>query len=169
MKLATRKNSTRDGELLVVSRDNQFAVCVGSSVPTMQALLDDWSRKAPELEAIYESLNAGDRSDAFPVDESKFDPEYIDSELAPERREALTDGAKPTPEEVKRWKEKKESLVFQEDGSWFHFYIWRVDLAEETLYFRSLHGDGGILDDFDGPFLTQEEALAGAANVDISP
>ena len=70
MKLATRKNSTRDGELLVVSRDNQFAVCVGSSVPTMQALLDDWSRKAPELEAIYESLNAGDRSDAFPVDES---------------------------------------------------------------------------------------------------
>jgi len=70
MKLATRKNSTRDGELLVVSRDNQFAVCVGSSVPTMQALLDDWSRKAPELEAIYESLNAGDRADAFPVDES---------------------------------------------------------------------------------------------------
>ena len=106
---------------------------------------------------------------AFPVDESEFDPEYIESELAPERREALIDGAKPTPEEVKRWKEKKESLVFQEDGSWFHFYIWRVDLAEETLYFRSLHGDGGILDDFDGPFLTQEEALAGAANVDISP
>lgn len=70
MKLATRKNSTRDGELLVVSRDNQSAVCVGSSVPTMQALLDDWSRKAPELEAIYESLNAGDRADAFPVDES---------------------------------------------------------------------------------------------------
>ena len=70
MKLATRKNSTRDGELLVVSRDNQSAVCVGSSVPTMQALLDDWSCKAPELEAIYESLNAGDRADAFPVDES---------------------------------------------------------------------------------------------------
>ena len=72
MKLATRKNSTRDGELLVVSKDNKSAVCVGSSVPTMQALLDDWSAKSPALEAIYESLNAGGRSDAFPVDESEL-------------------------------------------------------------------------------------------------
>lgn len=72
MKLATRKNSTRDGELLVVSQDNQSAVCVGGIVPTMQALLDDWSAKAPALEAIYESLNAGGRSDAFPVDESEL-------------------------------------------------------------------------------------------------
>ena len=106
---------------------------------------------------------------AFPVDESGFCPEYIEDELTPERCEALVEGAKPTSKELKLWKDKKESLVFEEDGWWFHFYLWRVDLPEETLYFRSLHGDGGILDDFDGPFLTKEEALADAANVDISP
>jgi fumarylacetoacetate (FAA) hydrolase len=68
MKLATRKNSTRDGELLVVSQDNQHAVVAGSATPTLQALMDDWSTKAPQLEAIYKALNAGERDDAFAVD-----------------------------------------------------------------------------------------------------
>jgi len=70
MKLATRKNSTRDGELLVVSQDNQHAVVAGAATPTLQALMDDWSTKAPELEAIYKALNAGERADAFAVDVS---------------------------------------------------------------------------------------------------
>ena len=67
MKLATRKNNTRDGELLVVSQDNQKAVTVGSIAPHLQAVMDDWSEKAPQLSAVYEALNAGERSDAFPV------------------------------------------------------------------------------------------------------
>lgn len=68
MKLATRKNDTRDGELLVVSKDNQRAVLAGPDVPTLQALLDDWSTKAPPLEAMYHALNAGDQPNAFDVD-----------------------------------------------------------------------------------------------------
>jgi fumarylacetoacetate (FAA) hydrolase len=68
MKLATRKNNTRDGELLVVSKDNQRAVLAGPDVPTLQALLDDWSTKAPPLEAMYHALNAGDQPNAFDVD-----------------------------------------------------------------------------------------------------
>jgi fumarylacetoacetate (FAA) hydrolase len=68
MKLATRKNNTRDGELLVVSNDNRRAVLVGSIAPTMQALLDDWGNKAPQLTAVYEALNAGECEDAFDVD-----------------------------------------------------------------------------------------------------
>jgi len=63
MKLATRKNGTRDGELLVVSSDNQRAVVVGDIAPTLQALLDDWKSNAPHLEEIYRSLEAKERAD----------------------------------------------------------------------------------------------------------
>ena len=68
MKLATRKNNTRDGELLVVSRDNQTAVLANEVAPTLQAVMDDWSANSAKLHAIYDALNAGERSDAFPVD-----------------------------------------------------------------------------------------------------
>ncbi|MGC6415489.1 MAG: fumarylacetoacetate hydrolase family protein [Bradymonadia bacterium] len=68
MKLATRKNNTRDGELLVVSRDNQTAVLASEVAPTLQAVMDDWSANSAKLLAIYDALNAGERSDAFPVD-----------------------------------------------------------------------------------------------------
>ena len=72
MKLATRKNNSRDGELLVVSRDNKRAVLVGDLAPTLQSLMDDWGNKVPGIEAIYNELNAGTRSDAFDVDVSKL-------------------------------------------------------------------------------------------------
>ena len=68
MKLATRKNNTRDGELLVVSRDNKTAVLAGEVAPTLQAVMDDWSANSAKLNGIYDALNAGARSDAFPVD-----------------------------------------------------------------------------------------------------
>ena len=68
MKLATRKNDTRDGELLIVSRDNTQAVLAGSLAPTMQDLLDNWSDRAPKLEAVYAALNAGEAEGAFAVD-----------------------------------------------------------------------------------------------------
>ena len=68
MKLATRKNGTRDGELLVVSKDNTRAVVVGDLAPTLQSLMDEWSAKAPKIEAIYADLENGNRADAFDVD-----------------------------------------------------------------------------------------------------
>ena len=67
MKLATRKNNTRDGELLVVSRDNKTAVLANTVAPTMQALLDDWASLSPKLEAMYQALNSGDQPGSFAV------------------------------------------------------------------------------------------------------
>lgn len=80
MKLATRRNHTRDGELLVVSKDNTQAVVVGDLAPTLQSLMDNWAEKAPGITAIYDALNAGERSDAIAVDaealESPFPRAY---------------------------------------------------------------------------------------------
>ena len=68
MKLATRKNGTRDGELVLVSRDLARCVAVPEIARTMQAALDDWDRAAPALEAIAAELNAGRMYDAVLFD-----------------------------------------------------------------------------------------------------
>jgi fumarylacetoacetate (FAA) hydrolase len=56
VKLATLKNRTRDGRLVVVSKD--LTRCCGAEniVPTLQAALDDWDRHAPYLEALYRDV-----------------------------------------------------------------------------------------------------------------
>lgn len=59
MKLASLKNGTRDGRLVVVSRDLTRCTDASFLVPTLQAALDDWRRIAPHLEALAESLDHG--------------------------------------------------------------------------------------------------------------
>ncbi len=69
MKLATLKNGTRDGQLVVVSRDLARCVAVPEIALTMQAAQDDWDSVAPALGAIFAELSAGRLSDA-----ERFDP-----------------------------------------------------------------------------------------------
>jgi fumarylacetoacetate (FAA) hydrolase len=59
MKLATAKNGTRDGRLVVVSRDLTRCTDASFLAPTLQAALDDWRRIAPHLAALAESLEVG--------------------------------------------------------------------------------------------------------------
>src|ERR1700754_1695722 len=59
MKLATLKNGTRDGKLVVVSRDLTRFTDASFLVPTLQAALDDWRRIAPPPAAMAESLETG--------------------------------------------------------------------------------------------------------------
>jgi fumarylacetoacetate (FAA) hydrolase len=56
MKLATLKNGTRDGKLVVVSRDLTRFTDASFLAPTLQAALDDWHRIAPHLATLAESL-----------------------------------------------------------------------------------------------------------------
>jgi fumarylacetoacetate (FAA) hydrolase len=72
MKLASLKAGGRDGTLIVVSRDLARAVPVPDIAPTLQAALESWEKAAPELEAVSDSLNAGQRDDAFDVDTTAF-------------------------------------------------------------------------------------------------
>lgn len=66
MKLATKRNNTRDGQLLVVSKDLSKAVAVPDIAGTMQYALDNWSKVVAQLESVYQSLNLGQLSDAMP-------------------------------------------------------------------------------------------------------
>jgi fumarylacetoacetate (FAA) hydrolase len=59
MKLGTLKDGTRDGTLVVVSRDLKTAVKAEGIARTLQAVLDDWAAKAPALEVLYKGLSAG--------------------------------------------------------------------------------------------------------------
>lgn len=59
MKLATLKNGSRDGKLVVVSRDLTRFTDASFLARNLQAALDDWQRVAPHLAALAESLDHG--------------------------------------------------------------------------------------------------------------
>jgi fumarylacetoacetate (FAA) hydrolase len=58
MKLATLKDGTRDGRLVVVSRDLRSASLLPAA-RHLQAALDDWRSVAPHLQELTDKLNAG--------------------------------------------------------------------------------------------------------------
>ncbi|MEC4719720.1 fumarylacetoacetate hydrolase family protein [Noviherbaspirillum sp. CPCC 100848] len=68
MKLATLKDGTRDGQLAVVSRDLKTAHIADGIALTLQRALDDWSFIAPQLQELYEQLNAGKTHRSFDFD-----------------------------------------------------------------------------------------------------
>ncbi|MBD8644274.1 fumarylacetoacetate hydrolase family protein [Stenotrophomonas sp. CFBP 13724] len=68
MKLGSLKEGGRDGTLIVVSRDLQRGVRATGIAATLQAALEDWARSAPRLQALSDSLNAGDADGVFDID-----------------------------------------------------------------------------------------------------
>lgn len=59
MKLATLKDSTRDGRLVVVSKDLTRCSEVGHIARTLQAALDDWAHAGPRLARVAEGIETG--------------------------------------------------------------------------------------------------------------
>jgi len=68
MKLATLADGSRDGRLVVVSRDLRRAATAAPAAPTLQTALDDWARTRPLLEALARELESGS------TNASAFDP-----------------------------------------------------------------------------------------------
>ncbi|TGY89725.1 FAA hydrolase family protein [Marinicauda algicola] len=56
MKLASLKNGTRDGRLVVVSKDLAWCADAAHVAPTLQAALDDWERAEPALRSLADEL-----------------------------------------------------------------------------------------------------------------
>ena len=76
MKLATYKDGSRDGQLVVVSRDLSTAHYATGIASKLQQVLDDWNFISPQLQDLYETLNraaegttqAGKARHAFPFE-----------------------------------------------------------------------------------------------------
>jgi fumarylacetoacetate (FAA) hydrolase len=68
MKLATLRDGSRDGQLVVVSRDLALAHYATGIAERLQQVLDDWGFMSPQLEDLYDQLNSGRARHAFPFD-----------------------------------------------------------------------------------------------------
>ncbi len=74
MKLASLRSASRDGQLLLVSRDLRLAVSAADIAPDLQHALDHWEQTAVALLARYEDLNRGKAAGAFAFDPAKVGP-----------------------------------------------------------------------------------------------
>jgi fumarylacetoacetate (FAA) hydrolase len=70
MKLATLRDGSRDGRLVVVRRDGEAAV-PSPQWRTLQAALDDWQTAAPQLRVLSDRLDVG-ALDGVPVDPARL-------------------------------------------------------------------------------------------------
>ncbi len=68
MKLATYKDGSRDGQLVVVSRDLSSAHYATGVADRLQQVLDDWNFLSPQLQDISDTLNQGKARHAFAFD-----------------------------------------------------------------------------------------------------
>ena len=60
MKLATYKNDSRDGQLMLVSRDLKLTCSAAPVAKTMQQLLDNWDALFEPLNERYQALCSGE-------------------------------------------------------------------------------------------------------------
>jgi len=71
VKLATLRDGSRDGRLLVVRRDGARAAPAGPAWPTLQRALDDWPGAEPALRAVAEQLERG-ALEGIPLDPERL-------------------------------------------------------------------------------------------------
>jgi fumarylacetoacetate (FAA) hydrolase len=76
VKLATLRDGTRDGRLILVSRDLAAAAPASAIAPTLQAALENWSSVERALWERSEQLDAGTIRDTF-----RFDPAAVTAPL----------------------------------------------------------------------------------------
>lgn len=71
MKLATYQDGSRDGQLVVVSRDLATAHYATGIANRLQQALDDWNFISPQLQDLSDALNQGRARHAFPFEPAR--------------------------------------------------------------------------------------------------
>lgn len=73
MRLGTLKSkSSRDGDLVVISHDGRRGILATQIATSLRVALENWSEASAQLQNLYESLNAGEITGTFAVDENHF-------------------------------------------------------------------------------------------------
>lgn len=146
MKLASLQNDTRDGALIVVSKNLKHAVIAYEVAPTLQAALDDWGYLAPQLQQLYDDLNRAPGPRAFDFDAKQLAAplprayQWLDgsSFLAHVELVRKARGATLPPEF------KRDPLMYQGDSDYFigpcdpieaTSEDWGIDLEAEVAVF----------------------------------
>ncbi|MBE8162612.1 MAG: 2-keto-4-pentenoate hydratase [Bdellovibrionaceae bacterium] len=72
MKLATKKSNSKDGTLIVVSKDNKKAIEATGIAASLREAMEDWANIKPQLEVLYKKLNEGELTNSFVVDKQSL-------------------------------------------------------------------------------------------------
>jgi fumarylacetoacetate (FAA) hydrolase len=142
MKLATYKDGSRDGQLVVVSRDLGQAHFATGTASRLQQVLDDWNFISPQLQDLYVALNQGKARHAF-----AFDPRLCMAPLP--RAYQWADGSAYLPH-IERLRQargaelpdslRSDPLMYQGgsddflgpcDDAWFGSDAWGIDFEAE--------------------------------------
>jgi fumarylacetoacetate (FAA) hydrolase len=129
MKLATLRDGTRDGRLIVVSRDLSRAVMPTAGARTLLSALETWTAIAPPLRQLYQRLNTGSVGDSFELDASRLmaplprAPQWLDASAFHSHGDLLEKvfGLEPPPE--------KRTIPLMYQGASDDFLGPREDIA----------------------------------------
>jgi fumarylacetoacetate (FAA) hydrolase len=72
MKLGSLKSKSKDGELVVVSRDLKWVAKANHIAPSLLQALENWQECSQALEKLSDELNHGRIASAFAYDENQF-------------------------------------------------------------------------------------------------
>jgi hypothetical protein len=77
----------------------------------------------------------------------------------------LDDGEKLEKKQIEEYQAEKLREMFDDccDGWVYHFYLYKLEISNHVIWIRTLHGDGGCLDSFDGPFESQVDCVRDAS------
>ena len=142
MKLATYKDGSRDGQLVVVSRDLALAHFATGTATRLQQALDDWNFVSPQLQDLYVTLNQGKARHAFAfeprlcmaplprayqwVDASAYLPHL--ARLHPAAGADLPDSLRSDPLMAQGG---SDDLLGPCDDAWFGSDSWGIDFEAE--------------------------------------
>ena len=142
MKLATYKDGSRDGQLIVVARDLQTAHFATGIATRLQQVLDDWNFLSPQLEDLYQTLNHGKARHAF-----AFDPklcmaplprayQWADGSAYPNHIDLISrsQGAEPPADfmdDPRMYQGGSDDLLGAHDDALFADTAWGIDFEAE--------------------------------------
>ena len=124
MKLATYKDGSRDGQLVVVSRDLSQAHHASATATRLQQVLDDWNFLSPQLQDLYVNLNQGRSRHAF-----SFDPQQCMAPL-PRAYQWVEGSAYGQPPELPAQAQgASDDFLGPCDPAWFADERWGIDFG----------------------------------------